>query len=428
MIGAGPAGLAAAWRLAGRGRGVRVYDVREPGGRLRTERVAGRAADAVVQLLSNHHTQVLDLVESVGATDLLVRLPGQDAVWRKGRANTLRYGSMRSMATSGALPRGLKLRLALKYVPFLERHASALDLNAPWLAGQAGLDDETIAQWGRRELGDDFVEYMAYPLLAAYYGVTPEEVGAGVFHCLARAGLRVQLLGVRGGLAALAGAVGEWLDSRGVVVVSGAPVDGLEPSGTGVRVRVAGGYADHEAVVVAVPAADAARLVPGAPWLSRVPCRSTATLVLATEGPVGKGWFGLSIPRRDPLGGQVASVYVQEEKRVDGVGPAVVVVPSPAAAERWSEGDPGAALEAALPVLDVVLPETRGRVVEARLVRLRQSLFVPGPGHFERMERARAAEVPPGVALAGDYLVAPTVEGAVRSGIQAADRLMAGPA
>jgi protoporphyrinogen/coproporphyrinogen III oxidase len=424
IVGAGPSGLAAAWRLVTAGRRVRLYEASETGGRLRTERMSGTSADVAVQLLSHGYTRTLDLVQAVGASDLLVRVPGRDALWREGIAHPLRYGSVTSMASSRALPAGLKVRLGLKYVPFLERHADALDLNEPALSGAAGLDGETIAEWGRRELGDEFVELMAYPLLAAYYGVTPEETGAGVFHALARAGLRVKLLGIRGGMSSLSGAIAGWLKSRGAEIRNGGRVEAVEAVEGGTRVHLGDGAVEHDAVVVAVPAAEAGRLVAWPP-LGEVRSRSMATLVLATDRPLGAGWFGLSIPRSESLGQRVAAVCVQEEKGGAGVGPALVVVPAPAEGERWAEGEPAAALEVALPVVEAVLPGGRDRIVEARLVRLRESTFIPGPGHFERVGRRGSQELPPRIVLAGDYLVAPTVEGAVRSGMAAADSVMA---
>jgi protoporphyrinogen/coproporphyrinogen III oxidase len=456
VIGAGPAGLAAAWRLASAGAvgaaesadsaessgspgawgsggaaagsRVTVYEAGSVGGRLRTERVGESAADVAVQLLSDEYTSVVDLAQAVGAGQLLVRVPGRDAMWRGGRAHGLRYGSVTSMASSGALPTRLKVRLGMKYLPFLERHAEVLDLNDPARLVAAGLEGESIAEWGGRELGGDFVEWMAYPLLAAYYGVTPEETSAGVFHALARAGLRVRLLGIRGGAGALARAVADWLEARGVEIREGERVESLEVSGSSVRLGVAGGVVEHDGVVVAVPVAEASRLLPGASWLKEVRSRSTATLVLALDRPLDTGWFGLSIPRIESLGHGVAAICVQEAKGVGlmaGRG-ALVVVPGPAEGQRWAESEPAVALKAALPVLDRVIPGLREGVVEARLVRLGESTFLPEPGHFGRVAAAGGAAGAglAGVALAGDYLVAPTVEGAVRSGIRAADWIM----
>lgn len=427
VVGAGPAGLAAAWRLAATGRRVRVYEAsRQPGGRMRTEQVAGSGADVGVQLLSAGYDRFLDLVSDLGLRDRLVAAPGRDAVWRAGRAHPLRYGSITSLATSGAIPARLKVRLAMRYVPFLERHGRALDLNEPVSTVAAGLDEESIAAWGRRELGDDFVEYLVYPLLAAYYNVTPEETSAGLFHALARSGMRVTVLGAMDGAGALMAAVGGALEGRGVEIALGWPVSSIEPTGSGVAIRGDGGDEAHDAVVVATPAPDAARLVPGIPWLESIDVRSTATLVLALREPLRTGWFGLSIPRVEDPGAVISAICVQEEKGTAVVAAdrgALVVLPAPTRAEHWSTAEPAEVLETVLPAVESLLPGIRGRIVEARLVRWPAGGFVPVPGYFQRLSGFDHHALPSRVALAGDYLVGPTVEGAVRAGLAAADRI-----
>lgn len=426
VIGAGPAGLAAAWALASVGRAVRVYEASaRPGGRLRTEDVGGATADAVVQLLSDGYNRTAELLDAMGLGDRLVEVPARDAVWRGGRAHGLRYGSAGSMAASGAIPTGLKLRLGLRYLPFLERHRDLLDLNEPVRGVEAGLDRESIAAWGAREVGPDFVEYMVYPLLASYYGVTPEETSAVVFHALARAGLHVSVLGVRDGFGRLAESMVQVLESRGVEVRLGAGVQGLEVAAGGVSLRLAEGAVEHAGVVVAVPVAAASRLLPGIPWLAEVPTRSTAHLVLAVDGPLETGWFGLSIPRREPPGDELAAVCVQSEKTtgLGGPGDAVVVIPAPAVAEAWARAPADDILARALPALERVLPGVGKRVREPRVLRLDGQVFVPAPGHFERLSKWEGGGLPGHVELAGEYLEAPTVEGAIRSGLASARRL-----
>ncbi len=427
VVGSGPAGMAAAWRLASAGRRVRVYEsTSRVGGRLRTERVAGRGADVAVQLLSEDYDRTLALLGEMGLSDGMVGAPGRDALWRDGRPHPLRYGSITSMVASGALPTRLKLRMGLRYVPFLERHAGSLDLNAPVRAAAAGLDEESIAEWGRDHLGEDFVEWLAYPLLSAYYGVTPEETSAGLFHALARSGMGVEVVGARGGFGELAAAMGAALESRGVEIRTDARVLGLDPSPGGVRVVLDGETVEHERVILAIPPGPAAALVPSVELLKGIKVRSTASLVLATRTRMATGWFGLSVPRTEPAGETLAAVCVQGEKGTAVVGPgggALVLVPAPATGARWAGSSSSVALEEGLAALRLIMPAAAAEVAEARLVRLPDAVWAPAPGHFRRVAAFRQESLPSWLALAGDYLVTPTVEGAVRSGFTAADRL-----
>src|SRR5690606_15073401 len=106
--------------------------------------------DAGAQLVGSMYTRVTALVEELGLAARLHRAPRRDALWRGGRAHEVVYGSVSSMLASGGLGAWTKLRLGTSYLPFLNRHASALDLHAPEAAAAAGLDGESITEWGRR--------------------------------------------------------------------------------------------------------------------------------------------------------------------------------------------------------------------------------------------------------------------------------------
>jgi len=430
VVGSGPAGLAAAWALAEAGVRVTLYDRRsEPGGLLRTVELEGARADVAVQLLGGHYVETIALARSAGAGALLVRAPGRDALWRGGRAHTLTYGSVASMATSSALPTGLKLRLAARYIPFLQRHAALLDANAP--AAAAELDGESIAAWGRRELGDDFIELLVYPQLAAYYATTPEQTSAPFYHSLARVGLDVSLYAVRGGMAALAGAVLSALQTRGATFVGDVEVRAVRPGPSGVEVLWDRGGALHEAVVVAVPARSAVTIVPlDGPiraWFQEIRHLPAAAIALVVDGRISADYFGLSVPRVEAPGKALAALCIQGRKAagLDGEGKSVIVAyPSPSIMRRIFEAAPEAVLDQVLPSIEDVLPEIRGRITRARVYRFPDAGVEFYPGYLRHRAAFDADWLPSRLAVAGDYLVAPTVEGAVRSGLAAARRLL----
>ncbi|MFO7260738.1 MAG: FAD-dependent oxidoreductase [bacterium] len=431
VVGAGPAGLAAGWALAAAGARVTLYERRRtPGGAVRTDELDGARVDPGVQLLGSYYRETFRLAAEVGASGLLVRSPGRDALWRGGRAHGLTYGSVASMAASGALPTGLKLRLAARYLPFLTRQ-SALDVNDPARTA-VGLDDrESIAEWGRRALGDDFVELLAYSTLATYYTALPEETSAPFYHALARAGIDLTVHAVRGGVGELARAIAQAIEARGGRLVAPQQVDLVTARADGVELRFEGGdTARHDAVVLAVPAAEAARIggldEQTRGWLAGVRTRPTATLALRLDRPAPGDWFGLSFPRNTPPGERLVAVCALERKTPGLVpeGGLLVLYPAPEIAPRVAELEPGAVADLLLPALEQALPGIGARVTRARVYRFPDGSVQFYPGYLEHLRRFDEARLPERLALAGDYLVSPTVEGAVRSGLAAAARLL----
>ncbi len=432
VIGAGPAGLSAAWRLVAAGMPVTIYE-REGrvGGRMRTDEIAGVRVDPAVQFLASHYRETRSLAEEAGAGELLLRSPGRDAFWRDGRAHPLTYGSATSMAASGALPLGLKLRLLRTYMPFLLRNQRRLDAAEPARGVALEHDAESIARWGRRELGNDFVELLAYPLLAAYANTTPEEASAGYYHALSAAGLDVRLYSVRGGVGMLAEALAHALEGRGVHLLRGERVSAVEPVTDGVRVHCDGGVAEHAGAVIAVPRASLDAIVdlsgPVASWLSGVRTRPFLSVALLLRGRLDLDYFGLTFPRTEPPGDVLAAVCNLGAKPgglvPEGRG-ALLAYPAPPEAERLMDASSERIVDRIVPALERAIPGVQRRIERVRVYPFPEGSTLLPPGGLEHLTSYDPTWLPAGLALAGDYLGAPTVEGAVRSGASAARHLL----
>ncbi|MGH7483384.1 MAG: FAD-dependent oxidoreductase, partial [Longimicrobiales bacterium] len=396
---------------------------------LRTEALEGARVDVAAQLLASYYTETRALARAAGAGSLLAMADGRDAFWRGGRARELTYGSATSLATSGALPAGLKLRLGARYLPFLTKRRAKLDPAEPAAGMGPELDTETIAAWGEREVGEDFVELLAYPLLAAYGNALPEETGAGYYHSLASAGLGVRLYAVRGGVAALTEALAEALQAAGVAIRTGVEVGSVRAGETGVEI-VAGDVAQRfDAAVVAIPAAAALRVcaLPAevADWLREVRVRPAVSLALALDGPIRTVGFGLSFSRLEPPGDALAAICAMSRKPAGLVGgdEALVVYPAPPLAAELAEAEPTTVLDRLLPSVERVLPGLGRRVRRAKVFGFPEGSVQLPPGSLRRLAAFPDARLPPRLALAGDWRVAPHVEGAVRSGLRAAGRI-----
>lgn len=431
VVGAGPAGAAAAHTLVRAGASAVVFESRHAvGGRTRTDEVDGFRVDAATQLFGSMYTELFRVLREAGAGALAVRSPGRDALLRNGRVHEVVYGSVAGMLTSGALPLGLKVRLGTHYLPFLARHASALDMHALERAAEAGMDRESVAAWGGRVLGRDFVEYLAYPFLATGYGVAPEETTAALYHMLAHYGATVEVSALRGGASGFCEAVLDGVRERGGELRAATPVHRVEPRAGGVEVAGEGWSEGFDGAVVALPAPAARGVLAGHPaaeWLAGVRMRPAVSLALLLDRPAGARWFGLSFPRGESRA--VAAVAVQENKGPGLVPPGkglLVVFPTPAAGERLLEAEPRQVLDALLPDVARALPGADRAVTRAQVFRWRSGWTLFPPGCLARLAEFRRGGVEGDgpVALAGDYLHAPTVEGAVTSGVRAACRVL----
>jgi oxygen-dependent protoporphyrinogen oxidase len=434
VIGAGASGLAAAHALRRAGVAVTLLEASQwVGGRTRTERVDGYAVDTGAQLYASMYSRVIGLLEELGRSEELVRSPGLDALWRDGEAHAVSFGSVASMITSGALGMRLKLRLGATYLPFLTRHASALDLHALERAAAAGLDAESIASWGEREMGREFVDSLVHPQLATYYGTLPGETSAGFYHQLARHGTDVRLYAMRGGAGRLCEILADRLRAAGGEVRLGTPVTSVERRGAGVAVGGEGWEEEAAAAVLAVPAPAARALLghPGTPlddWLAGVRFRPALTLALLLDRPVGVRYFGLSFARGESA--VLAALCVEENKGPglvpEGRGLAVAFV-RPESVPGLIEAEGRAVFDAIRPDLERAFPHLVRHVTGVRVHRWPEGSAVFYPGYLGRLGTFREGRVEGDgpIALAGDYLVSPTIEGAVTSGTRAAERLLA---
>ena len=435
IIGGGLSGLAAAWRLHRSGVPVVVMEAEQwVGGRTRTDRLDGYAIDAGAQLFGSMFTRFAALVKEVGLREQLVRAPGRDALWRDGRAHEVVYGSVTSMLASGGLPWRTKMRLGTTYVPFLQRHSDALNLHAPELSAAAGLDRESIAEWGERQMDRDFTDHLVYPQLSAYYGALPEETSSGLYHTLAHHGIDVSVHALSSGAGSLCERIAALIGAEGGEVRLGEVVEEVElrPTAATVSVRDGADAAEFRGVVLATPAPVTTRLLRGAPdtlveWLAGVRYRPAVTLALLLERPLGVRYFGLSFARDSAR--SVVAACVEENKASALVPPGaglLVCFARPDRAPDLVEREPREILDAMLPDLEKAFPGLGSRVTRARVYRWRTGNPVFYPGYLQRLGEFRRGGVEgegPAV-ITGDYLYVSSAEGAVTAGLQAAERLL----
>ena len=433
VVGGGLAGLTAALDLQSAGADVVVLEKGETlGGRAKTDQIDGYHIDPSAQLFGSMYTRYRALVDRLGLSDRLVRSPGRDALLKSGRAQEVVYGSASSMLASRAIPFGTKVRLGTTYLPFLTKHSAHLDQHCPEKAVAAGLDEETIAAWGEREMGKDFVDYLVYPQLAGYYGSLPEETGAALYHILARYGVDVTVYAVRGGAGGVADEAGSRIREAGGEVRTGTRVSAVGLVDGGVRVTTDTGEEAFDAAVIATPADDALRILGSseiaiAAWLQGVRTRGAVSVAFLMDKPADVRFFGLSLPRAEST--TLSTISVQENKGgelvPEGRG-ALVAFVRPDVVAELIDLDSQQIVDAVLPDIERGFPGAQSSVRRARVYRWAGGNPIFYPGYLRHLTRHRSGEVEGEgpIALAGDYLYMPSVEGAVVAGADAARRIV----
>jgi len=257
VIGAGLAGLAAAWRLSRLGFDVRVLE-REAraGGRAAGESVEGFRFEPAGALLSGADRALLAWVDELGLRDEVLPLrPAVPAQVFRGRVGAI---DPRGLFGVAAIPGVRRLQAArlVRLPRLLARYQAQLEPDAPERA--APLDDRSLRDFGRLYFGESVLERWMAPLVGPL-GDSPDT--SRVLFLRRYPAHAEALLGLpRATLAEIIEAAALRLTI--LVGVEAAGIESLPAGGLRVHARERGRERalEADAVVVAVPAPEAVRI------------------------------------------------------------------------------------------------------------------------------------------------------------------------
>ncbi len=428
IVGGGVSGLVCAWRLRRAGHEVEVLEREsEAGGRMRSERRDGfvieRGASCSVPGDRNLHAVA-------GALGLGARLRplarSSDAILRDGRFHLLSRTSPLEPLRSALLSGRARLRLA-RLALELARRWPRLDPLHPERAAE--FDDWDLATGLARLVGEEATEYLLAPSFSARFESDPEDLslafallvlrraaGGGRLHCFA------------GGSGAFPRALAERIPLR-----LGCEVVGVETETAGARVRyrVAGREASAlaDAVVVALPGCEVARVCPKLTpaergFFERVRyARGISAHLLLEKAPAALPGYRLAFPRREQF--ELYGLRAEHQKpgaAPDGAGLLSAALTRRAAARLWEASDAS--------VADLVLENLAatpiGRLRPFGFAVHRSPARLPqfGPRYLRLLARfLTRLDRSPRLGFAGDYLIGPSPEAAVASGMRAATEI-----
>jgi protoporphyrinogen/coproporphyrinogen III oxidase len=432
VVGAGIAGLTAAYRLQQAGYAVEVFEAdAQAGGRMRTEEVKVLKGDEVLSFHIDHGAQFIasgyTAMHSLSAElDIAQRIhplaQTSNAMLRDGRLHAGDYDKPLVFARSQLLSLSAKLRL-LGLPAHLVRHWRGLHPMEPQRS--AHLDRATMADFVRQHFGQEALDYLLAPALSATFDTDPEN--------LSDAFLLLVLRFVLGGfdLACFDGGIGLLTDTlaKRVPVRYQARVDSITPSNDSVLMhRTEGGQSqsnsfDH--TVVAVQGTLAGRLVHGlsadeyAFFESVRYCSGIIVYFLLGEVPP-LPYYGISFPSPEQTGLYgMALDHWKQGTTPPGCALVNVALTESLAQQLWDKPDETIANE----VLDRLAKTPVGRFNPLKTIVHRWNPMLPQfyHGYLPMLKAFLERKNPtPRIQFAGDYLIGPYTEAALRSGERAA--------
>lgn len=428
VIGGGFAGVAAAVSLRARGVRVTLIEARPTlGGRARSDVLDDVTIDTGAQLITGGFTRTVRLLGAQLATST-----AHDVVVRGDERLPLRFGSLRSLLSFSGLSALDKVRLATYLLPLLARHHDALD--ASGTRTPASLDTESVRAFVERRVGPTAADTLAEPPCNGFYNLAASDVSLAFYLTLGRYGSEGDTLAPVSGWSA---ALGSTLGDVEVVREARATTVDIERDSAGRATRVSVGDASgrtweaRAAVIATDPRAARALLAPHlspddalARWLAAIPMRDTLTFALALDCAPPHDAFGVFQDVRTAR--MVSACVVHGAKHATPVDrDAVLAWPTPASLETLRALSPESIATKVLPEVEALVPQVRGHITRARVYRFEPGSPIPYIGFVRDRANgtALADSIALPVALAGDYLTTPLIEGAVASGEHAAARI-----
>ena len=399
IIGGGLAGLTCAHTLKRQGIDATVFEsAAQPG---------GRGSTALYLLAPDLFRNTFRLIQDLGlSADVIPIAPHAGQVY-KGRVYHHRVASATGLLSFKGLNFADKVLLP-RMAYLLARHSGHLDFHRPELG--LDLDGETVASFVKRELSQNVLNYIAGPLISTLFFYGSEETSAWLYLVLAKHMYNTRMNTFRGGISRIAGRLSEGLSVRNGRSIGALAADGDSYLIDGER------YSD---VVIAAPGNAVLGLSGIEPLLTEEDrtffrdCRyqRVVSAIVSTDRPVETRCYAVSIPRVENFTAAAVSFhdYIDPSRVPSGSG--VLTISG------------GGANVTSTSLIDDLQKLYKVDPVSIEVVEWNSGMPMFPPGRYRQLVSFHNRERRPGLFFCGDYLLGPFIEGAITTGMNAAQAI-----
>jgi oxygen-dependent protoporphyrinogen oxidase len=425
VIGAGIAGLTAAYQLQKAGCDVLVLEANSyPGGRMFTIDWEGFRVDGGAKFVTTSDNFLLEMVRELGLADQIVKSNEglTITIYRDGKLHSANFLSIPSYFGWSGVSLGARLAM-LKLIPhFL---SMARIKNVYHLEQAPGPDDDvTYEDFFKTRISEEMFEYWAIPMFETMCSYTGKDVSRKAFLALMASYLNADSVTFKTGI----GALPEKLSSLLHVELQ-ARVSQVLPfaDGRGAKVIYQQGGVTHEAsaqsVIVAIPGNHVLDLfeAPRLAWQAFFPKvgYSTGALhyhICATDyQPAVKATF---IPRSSGL--PINSMGFEQYQ--DGRW---LVLTDPSVYTFDMDARQDVLVEQAIEVATMIYPALKGTFVAHKIFKWAEKVPTFRPGYLDALSRFWSDPQEGPIYFCGDYFAGPSTGGALYTGKECAERILA---
>ncbi len=425
VVGAGIAGLTAAYRLQQAGLSVRVLEAApHVGGRMITIHWHGHAIDPGAEFISGAERYLLDLAQQLGVQDKLIDYSKEQVgftagVMRGGRVYTVNFMKPLEYLTWKGI--SLPARLSLvKLLPYIMRYGRYDPYHPEAVPGD---DTQTMEQFFYQKINSELFEYWVEPMMDVFCGYTPDDLSAKMMLLLFGNYLNTRLYSFVGGL----GFFPETLASR-LDVLTGARVNRIvfsDEGGVKVSYEQNGRAASLEAdlAVVAAPGDQVLDLFESPrpawkaffPWVRYSRVGIVYHLIEHDDPALDNG--GIMFPRKEPWKLSAFGWNRKADGRLLAMSDLKAHLYDPQMSDEELRQTITAEILRAVPAFE-------GRIVDQLVFRWERKVPAMPPGYLTALKAFWENPQEGPVYFCGDYFITGSTGAALASGWHAADRVL----